>query len=155
MLNVINNIILIINDALCIINMDNDDSTATQQANETKPETTQTGISSLLYSKEQIIEYLTGEYKQYNENIDISYNTWVLKEESIQILCKEIEIPNNKEKAYEKIRLHDFDCELRLLKWITEDKAHRDKLTSMPNNSEQYNRFPDLIPCKYISIILI
>ena len=48
---------------------------------------------------------------------------------------------------------HDFACELKLLKWITEDENHKNNFISFNtiNNKEEIklNQYNDILPYKY------
>lgn len=104
-------------------------------------------------SKEEIIKWLTGEYKgKYKESNDISYEMWVSIDNNVRTLCKEFEISKNKAND-EILDIHDYCCELRLLKCITEDQAHKDKLYPLTEKYAHLNNNPELIPC-IISIYL-
>lgn len=109
-------------------------------------------ISKLTHTKEEIIQYLTGKYNHSNSDIsDISYDKWVSKDNNMQGLCKEIEIPLRM-KFNKLLDSHHLDCEFKLLKWITQDKDHRNKLLSLSEEEINLNRFPHIIPCMHYFI---
>ena len=125
---------------------------------------------------EKIKTYFGGPNLDENGEIkDISYNDWVLKNEAIKHLCDPYEVlystegmdtntinniilnnyKNNKEvnsllNAFGIIENHDFACELKLLKWITEDEKHKSNFISLNNNTDiKLNQYNDILPYKY------
>ena len=130
--------------------------------------------SKLLYEK--IISYMGGPNISEKEEIqDISYSNWVEKNEAIKHLCEPYEViystedkdineinniilnnyKNNKENKglrnpFGIIENHDFACELKLLKWITEDEKHKNNFISMNNIIDiKLNTYSDILPYKY------
>ena len=130
-----------------------------------------------LYDK--IISFLGGPNLNENGEVnDISYINWVEKNEAIKHLCDPYEViysndnkdineiyniilnnyKNNKEanslrNPFGILENHDFACELKLLKWITEDEKHKNNFISFNNinNHEEIklNQYNDILPYKY------
>ena len=128
---------------------------------------------------EKIKTYLGGPNLNENEEInDISYINWVQKNEAIKHLCEPYEViysTNDKDKneinniilnnyknnkdfndlrnPFGIFENHDFACELKLLKWITEDEYHKNNFISFNtiNNKEEIklNQYNDILPYKY------
>ena len=102
---------------------------------------------------------------------DISYENWVNKDQNIKQLCEIYEVdyfklqkqkndnsennnilPNKSLKPkniFGIIENHDFACELKLLKWITEDDKHKDKFIKIKNKDKKVNRYNDILPYEY------
>jgi len=124
---------------------------------------------------EKIKTYFGGPNIDENGEIkDISYD-WVTKNEAIKHLCEPYEViynsndknintinnillnnyKNNKDvtslrNPFGIIENHDFTCELKLLKWITEDEKHKNNFVSMNNIGEiKLNQYNDILPYKY------
>ena len=77
---------------------------------------------------------------------DISYNIWVSQDINLQKLCSIYELnPINLKDILNK---HDYNCELKLIKWITEDNEHKKKFFKIPNSSN-LNRHNDILPYKF------
>ena len=77
----------------------------------------------------RIINFYNGPYiNNKKEDYDISYNKWVKNDNNIKILCSHINIPNNEEGINKIIQRRDYPCELKLIKWITEDLEHKMKI---------------------------
>ena len=47
------------------------------------------------------------------------------------------------------IENHDFACELKLLKWITEDEKHKNKFIKIDSKEKKLNRHNDILPYEY------
>ena len=128
---------------------------------------------------EKIKSYMGGPNLNENGEItDISYTNWVEKNESIKHLSEPYEViystddkdeneinniilnnyKNNKEgnglrNPFGILENHDFACELKLLKWITEDENHKNNFISFNNINTQeeikLNQYNDILPYKY------
>ena len=125
---------------------------------------------------EKIISYMGGPNIDENGEIkDISYANWVQKNEAMKHLCEAYEviystddkdiikinniIKNNYINSDDNKNLlnpsgiienHDFACELKLLKWITEDEKHKNDFISLNFNTEiKLNQYNDILPYKY------
>ena len=48
-----------------------------------------------------------------------------------------------------KIKRRDYPCELKLLKWITEDIEHKQNFTKIIISKIKLNRHNDILPYKY------
>ena len=86
---------------------------------------------------------------------DISYTKWVENDENIKKLCDpfEVVIPsghdNNTEKnsnPFGELTKHDYHCELKLIKWITEDEEHKENFIKVGNKGTKINRHNDILP---------
>ena len=122
---------------------------------------------------ETIKYYFNGPNKDENGTIqDISYELWVEKNQNIKKLCEPYEVEykdeqnlkdtnkiiipkkNNKSKnPFGVLENHDFACELKLLKWITEDDNHKNKFIKI-ENINKFNRYNDILPYEYNSVPL-
>lgn len=117
---------------------------------------------------ESIKSFFNGPNKDENGKIeDISYELWVEKNPNIKKLCESYEVEykeeqnlkdansikkNNKSKnPFGIIENHDFGCELKLLKWITEDENHKKKFIKF-ENINKLNRYNDILPYEYNSV---
>ena len=120
---------------------------------------------------EMINNYFSGPNKDENNQIqDISYTEWVEKNINIKRLCEayEIEYSNDQNKInknqinnnlsdnnyksknpFGTIENHDFACELKLLKWITEDEKHKNKFIKIDIKEKKLNRHNDILPYEY------
>ena len=120
---------------------------------------------------EMINNYFSGPNKDENNQIqDISYTEWVEKNINIKRLCEayEIEYSNDQNKIntnqsnntlsdnnyksknpFGTIENHDFACELKLLKWITEDEKHKNKFIKIDSKEKKLNRHNDILPYEY------
>ena len=121
---------------------------------------------------EKIKNYFSGPNKDEDDNIqDISYENWVEKNQNIKKLCEiyEVEYSDDKNKAnnnsnnniilpkksykpknkFGVLENHDFACELKLLKWITEDENHKNKFIKIENKDKKLNRHNDILPYEY------
>ena len=121
---------------------------------------------------ETIKNFFNGPNKDENDIIqDISYENWVEKNQNKKKLCEiyEVEYSNDKnksnnnlnnniifsKKSYKPKNLfgvlenHDYSCELKLLKWITEDENHKNKFIKIENKNKKLNRHNDILPYEY------
>ena len=125
---------------------------------------------------EKILSYMGGPNMDENGEIkDISYTNWVEKNEAIKHLCEAYEViystegqdifainniilnnyKNNKDNKslrnpFGILENHDIACELKLLKWITEDEKHKNDFISLNFNTEiKLNQYNDILPYKY------
>ena len=121
---------------------------------------------------EMINNYFSGPNKDDNNQIqDISYTEWVEKNSNIKKLCEtyEVEYSNEQNKIninqsnnntlsnnnyksknpFGTIENHDFACELKLLKWITEDEKHKNKFIKIDSKEKKLNRHNDILPYEY------
>jgi len=142
-----------------------------KEKNEIKEEPEETEENKLLYEK--ILSYIGGpNISDKGEIQDISYSNWVEKNEAIKHLCAPYEViysaenkdinsiilnnyKNNKDNNSLKnpfgiIENHDLACELKLLKWITEDEKHKNNFASINTNTDiKLNTYNDILPYKY------
>lgn len=121
---------------------------------------------------EEVVNYFSGQLVIPNPDfVDISYENWVAKDENLQKLCSPFEVTKNEascedettqEKSdnskpdnyYSKIlNLHDHPCELKLIKWITEDRDHKNKLIKCPK-AAKINRHNDILPYTYNTVYI-
>ena len=131
---------------------------------------------------EKIKSYFGGPNIAENGEIkDLSYSEWVEKNEAIKHLCEPYEViystddknkdelnniilnnyKNNKDvknlrNPFGIFDNHDFACELKLLKWITEDEKHRNNFVSFENSKKEIklNQYNDILPYKYNNVPL-
>ena len=83
---------------------------------------------------------------------DISYEKWVLKNENIKLLCQEIKLTKNKiDNIFEE---HDFECEFKLLNWITNDSEHRNNLVDNSPEIKTKNRYQEIRPFNFNKVEL-
>jgi len=102
---------------------------------------------------EEIKNFYNGSFKNsLNEEHDISYNKWVTKDKNLKFLCSDFPIPNNEEEINKIIKRRDYPCELKLLKWITEDIEHKQNFTKISNSKTKLNRHNDILPYKYNNV---
>ena len=95
---------------------------------------------------------------------DISYYKWVENDENIKKLCEpfEVVIPsednnNNSDKnnnPFGVLTKHDYKCELKLIKWITEDEEHKNNFIKVGNKGTKINRHNDILPYKFNAVPL-
>ena len=104
---------------------------------------------------EEIKEFFGGPYIDQNGVMhDISYLTWVENDENIKKLCTPFEVvlpsENNLEKnnnnPFGELTKHDYHCELKLIKWITDDDEHKDNFIKVGNKGTKINRHNDILP---------
>ena len=99
---------------------------------------------------EEIINFFNNPFKNYlNEEHDISYNKWINKDNNLQFLCSYFKIPKSEEEIKKIIKRRDYSCELKLLKWITEDIEHKQTCIKISNTKTKLNRHNDILPYKY------
>ena len=99
---------------------------------------------------EEIINFFNNPFKNYlNEDHDISYNKWINKDNNLQFLCSYFKIPKSEEEIKKIIKRRDYSCELKLLKWITEDIEHKQTCIKISNTKTKLNRHNDILPYKY------
>ena len=103
--------------------------------------------------EEDIKNFFTGPYKNSSNNQkDISYEKWVLKNENIKLLCQEIKLTKNKiDNIFEE---HDFECEFKLLNWITNDSEHRNNLVDNSPEIKTKNRYQEIRPFNFNKVEL-
>ena len=103
----------------------------------------------------RIINFYNGSYiNNKKEDYDISYNKWVKNDNNIKILCSHINIPNNEEGINKIIQRRDYPCELKLIKWITEDLEHKKYLIKIPNSQKKLNKYEDILPYEYNCVFI-
>ena len=95
---------------------------------------------------------------------DISYTTWVKTDENIQKLCEPFEVvlptestkdnKDNNNNPFGVLTRHDYGCELKLIKWITEDETHKKKFIKIGNKGAKINRHNDILPYIYNAVPL-
>ena len=95
---------------------------------------------------------------------DISYTTWVEKDENIQKLCTPFEVilpsenvsyrDNNNNNLFGVLTRHDYGCELKLIKWITEDETHKNNFIKIGNKGAKINRHNDILPFTFNAVPL-
>lgn len=112
--------------------------------------------------QDEVMNYLNGKLSIKDTSFsDLSYENWVSKDSNLQKLCTAFEVSkkeaylteeenkNNKESFYQKImNLHDHTCELQLIKWITDDEDHRNRLYKFPN-TVKIKHHSDELPYEY------
>lgn len=106
---------------------------------------------------EEVIKYFEGELKFADSNMeDISYEYWVRSDDNFKLLCKafEVSLGENREQVINEImKKHDFECEFKLIGWITEDEAHTNKFIDLKGITA-LNRYPDILPYKYNTVFI-
>ena len=114
---------------------------------------------------ESIKKFFGGPYIDYNDIMhDISYTTWVEKDENIQKLCTPFEVilpsenvsyqDNNNNNPFGVLTRHDYGCELKLIKWITEDETHKNNFIKIGNKGAKINRHNDILPYAFNAVPL-
>ena len=110
---------------------------------------------------ESIKQFFGGPYIDENNVMhDISYTTWVEKDVNIKKLCTpfEVVIPSenneNQNNPFGDLTKHDYRCELKLIKWITEDETHKNNFIKVGNKGTKINRHNDILPYKYNAVPL-
>jgi hypothetical protein len=91
----------------------------------------------------KINDYFESELKSEK---DISYE-WTKIDQNVKILCQSFKV--DIKEANQVIDRHDFGCEMKLLKWMTEDKKHKERLIDVPKSYNKLNRYTDMIPCNF------
>ena len=114
---------------------------------------------------EEIKSFFGGPYIDQNGIMhDISYINWVEKDENIKKLCTPFEVVlpydnnnNNLEKnnnPFGELLKHDYHCELKLIKWITEDDEHKENFIKIGNKGTKINRHNDILPYSFNAVPL-
>ena len=117
---------------------------------------------------EEIKSFFGGPYIDQNGIMhDISYINWVEKDENIKKLCTPFEVVlpydnnnnnnNNLEKnnnPFGELLKHDYHCELKLIKWITEDDEHKENFIKIGNKGTKINRHNDILPYTFNAVPL-
>ena len=114
---------------------------------------------------EQINKFFGGPYIDHNGLIqDISYTKWVETDENIKKLCApyEVVIPsddknessNENSNPYGNLTKHDYHCELKLIKWITDDDEHKNNFIKVGNKGTKINRHNDILPYNFNAVPL-
>ena len=110
---------------------------------------------------QQIKKFFGGPYISQNGIIhDISYYKWVENDDNIKKLCDPFEvvlpIENNNENKnpYGDLKKHDYQCELKLIKWITEDEEHKNNFIKIGNKGAKINRHNDILPYAFNAVPL-
>ena len=153
--------------------MEKNENTIESQNEEKKEEEKNKVNEEEIKLLETIKKYFSGPNIDENNNIqDISYEKWVSKNQNIKKLCEIYEVEYSKEQSsiidnsenniiipkktfnskdiFGYLENHDFACELKLLKWITEDDNHKNKFIKIENKEKKkLNRFNDILPYEY------
>ena len=105
---------------------------------------------------ESIKKFFGGPYIDENNIIhDISFTTWVEQDTNIKKLCTpfEVVLPNENQDISDQnnnpfgvLTRHDYGCELKLIKWITEDETHKNNFIKIGNKGAKINRHNDILP---------
>ena len=113
---------------------------------------------------ESIKQFFGGPYIDENDVMhDISYTTWVVQDTNIKKLCTpfEVVIPkdnisdqNNNDNPFGVLTRHDYGCELKLIKWITEDETHKSNFIKVGNKGAKINRHNDILPYAFNAVPL-
>ena len=113
---------------------------------------------------EEINKFFGGPYIDHNGLIqDISYKKWVETDENIKKLCTpyEVVIPldnnepsNENSNPYGNLTKHDYHCELKLIKWITDDEEHKNNFIKVGNKGTKINRHNDILPYNFNAVPL-
>ena len=113
---------------------------------------------------ESIKQFFGGPYYDENDIMhDISYTTWVVQDENIKMLCMpfEVVLPNEKENISDQnnnpfgvLTKHDYGCELKLIKWITDDETHKNNFIKIGNKGAKINRHNDILPYVFNAVPL-
>lgn len=91
-----------------------------------------------------LINQLVSYFEDPNSINDLSYS-WIKNNQEISNLSKCIFI--NQKIAY-SLSIKDYSDEFRILKIITEDTIHKNKLVQLAKQLKLNNRYADLLPCK-------
>ena len=92
---------------------------------------------------------------------DISYINWVEKDENIKKLCTPFEVvlpsenshlEKNNNNPFGELTKHDYHCELKLIKWITEDDEHKENFIKIGNKGTKINRHNDILPYTFNAV---
>mgnify|MGYP002626245928 CR=1 FL=1 len=113
---------------------------------------------------ESIKQFFGGPYHDENDIMhDISYTTWVDQDENIKKLCTpfEVVLPNENENISDQnnnpfgvLTKHDYGCELKLIKWITDDETHKNNFVKIGNKGAKINRHNDILPYEFNAVPL-
>ena len=113
---------------------------------------------------EEIKNFFGGAYTEHNGLVqDISYPKWVETDENIKKLCEpfEVVIPSENNETleqnknpYGELTKHDYHCELKLIKWITEDDEHKNNFIKVGNKGTKINRHNDILPYNFNAVPL-
>jgi len=132
--------------------------------NNLKSEQTNEDNENDLHLLESIKQFFGGPYVDENDKMhDISYTTWVVKDMNIKKLCTpfEVVIPkenisdqNNNDNPFGVLTRHDYGCELKLIKWITEDETHKSNFIKVGNKGAKINRHNDILPYAFNAVPL-
>ena len=140
--------------------MEKNENTIESQNEEKKEEEKNKVNEEEIKLLETIKKYFSGPNIDENNNIqDISYEKWVSKNQNIKKLCEIYEVEYSKEQSsiidnsenniiipkktfnskdiFGYLENHDFACELKLLKWITEDDNHKNKFIKIENKEKK------------------
>jgi protein tyrosine phosphatase len=112
---------------------------------------------------ESIKKFFGGPYIDENDIMhDISYTNWVEEDINIKKLCSpfEVVLPNDTDNAFDHsksfgvLTRHDYGCELKLIKWITEDESHKNNFIKIGNKGTKINRHNDILPYTFNAVPL-
>ena len=110
---------------------------------------------------ESIKEFFGGPYTDENNVMhDISYTTWVEQDNNIKKLCDPFEVALTSENFQDSnnpfgvLTRHDYGCELKLIKWITEDETHKNNFIKVGNKGAKINRHNDILPYTFNAVPL-
>jgi len=112
---------------------------------------------------ESIKNFFGGPYTDENDVMhDISYTKWVEEDVNIKKLCTpfEVVLPNDTDNASDHtnsfgvLTRHDYGCELKLIKWITEDECHKNNFIKIGNKGTKINRHNDILPYTFNAVPL-
>jgi protein tyrosine phosphatase len=112
---------------------------------------------------ESIKKFFGGPYIDENDIMhDISYTKWVEEDINIKKLCTpfEVVLPNDTDnasdhsKSFGVLTRHDYGCELKLIKWITEDESHKNNFIKIGNKGTKINRHNDILPYTFNAVPL-
>ncbi len=111
---------------------------------------------------EEIKSFFGGPYTDQNGIMhDISYINWVEKDENIKKLCTPFEVvlpsenshlEKNNNNPFGELTKHDYHCELKLIKWITEDDEHKENFIKIGNKGTKINRHNDILPYTFNAV---
>ena len=111
---------------------------------------------------ESIKKFFGGPYIDENDIMhDISYR-WIEEDINIKKLCTpfEVVLPNDTDnasdhsKSFGVLTRHDYGCELKLIKWITEDEFHKNNFIKIGNKGTKINRHNDILPYTFNAVPL-
>ena len=82
---------------------------------------------------------------------DLSYNEHILKDDNLKFLCSSSEI--NIKDLEHSFYNHDMKCEFLLVRYLTENEKHKQKLIKFINPTiNKLNRYSNVIPYEYNSV---